>query len=193
MTAKNADPGVAMWHSASLKVSVGATDMTANCIWNCSSRHLQQMEDQTRNKATNVLKKNVRNEQVTMAKSPQDITGKWWWGVWSSVWLHMKGLNMLYSAVGSHVMMKWHAAAALHLNWLSLFVVVVTACLSSLMLKIFIPQFVYCMSKHLPHSDVPLVEGWKRKWWMNLSFFSLTLKNCSTFDGSTAVLWPSVY
>ncbi len=65
-------------------------------------------------------------------------------------------LKMLRSAFGFHVVIKWRAPAALQVNWLSSFVIVVAVCLTSLRLKIFILQSVYCMSQHLPCADVPL-------------------------------------
>lgn len=66
--------------------------------------------------------------------------------------------KMLCTAFGFHVVIKWRAPAALHLKWLSLFYIAVAACLTSLMLKKFILQSVYCMSRHLSHADVPLID-----------------------------------
>lgn len=45
-----------------------------------------------------------------------------------------------------------------HLRRMALFVIVVTTCLTSLMVKIFILQTVQCMSRHQPHRDVSLTD-----------------------------------
>lgn len=68
------------------------------------------------------------------------------------------------------------ACTSCHSSELVVFVIVDTACLTSLMPKIFILQSVYWVSQHLPWTDVPLVDDAKGKWLMSLSLFFNSLE-----------------